>query len=63
MPLDELCSANPLRIPRPKIDKLACQSQGVGIFAPGEITRIDANCSIFDFNIVHYFIIFRSNCQ
>ena len=27
------CSMNPLRIPRPKIDKLACQAQGVGIFA------------------------------
>ena len=25
-----------VRIPRPKIDKLACQAQGVGIFAKGE---------------------------
>ena len=25
---------DPVRIPRPKIDKLACQAQGVGIFAP-----------------------------
>ena len=26
-----------VRIPHPKIDKLACQAQGVGIFAVGEI--------------------------
>ncbi|MBR4014219.1 MAG: hypothetical protein IKJ00_08000 [Clostridia bacterium] len=26
--LGELCSSNPLRIPHPKIDKLACQAQG-----------------------------------
>ena len=26
-----------VRIPRPKIDKLACQAQGEGIFAAGEI--------------------------
>ena len=32
-----LCVRNPVRIPRPKIDKLACQAQGVGIFAAGEI--------------------------
>jgi hypothetical protein len=43
--LDELCSSNPLRIPRPKIDKLACQAQGVGIFAKGEITLRDAYCT------------------
>ena len=36
--LGELCSTNPLRIPHPKFDKLACQAQGVGIFAKGEIT-------------------------
>ena len=36
--LGELSSTNPLRIPRPKIGKLACQAQGVGIFAKGEIT-------------------------
>ena len=30
-------SSNPLRIPRPKIDKLAYQAQGVGILATGEI--------------------------
>jgi hypothetical protein len=29
------CTPNPVRIPRPKIDKLACQAQGVGIFAQG----------------------------
>ena len=45
MRLDEFCSANPLRIPRPKIDKLACQAQGVGILATGEITLLDAYCS------------------
>ena len=33
--INELCSLNPLRIPRPKIDKLACQAQGVGILAKG----------------------------
>ena len=36
--LVELCSTNPLRIPHPKIDKFACQAQGGGIFAAGEIT-------------------------
>ena len=36
--LDEQSSAKPLRIPHPKIDKLACQAQGVGIFAKGEIS-------------------------
>ena len=35
--LNERSSLNPLRIPRPKIDKLACQAQGEGIFAIGEI--------------------------
>ena len=30
--------ANPLRIPHPKLDKLACQTQGAGIFAASEIT-------------------------
>ena len=35
--LGELRSSNPLRIPRPKIDKLAYQAQGVGILATGEI--------------------------
>ena len=38
MRLGELRSSNPLRIPHPKIDKLACQAQGVGILAIGEIT-------------------------
>ena len=36
--LGELCSSNPLRIPYPKFDKLACRAQGVGIFAEGEST-------------------------
>ena len=45
--LDELCSSNPLRIPHPKFDKLACQTQGVGIFANGEITLRDAYCEHF----------------
>ena len=47
MRLGELCSSNPLRIPHPKIDKLACQAQGVGIFAEGEITLHDAYCTLF----------------
>ena len=38
---------NPLRISNPKIDKLACQTQGADIFAKGEITLYDAYC-------VHY---------
>ena len=38
-------SSNPLRIPCPKIDKLACQAQGMGIFAKGEITLRDAYCT------------------
>ena len=45
MRLDGLCSSNPLRIPHPKIDKLACQAQGVGIFAEGEISLLDAYCT------------------
>ena len=49
MRLDELCSANPLRIPYPKIDKLACRAQGVGILAEGEIILLDAYCNIFSF--------------
>ena len=43
--LDERSSTNPLRIPHPKIDKLACQAQGVGIFAIGEISLLDAYCA------------------
>ena len=42
-------SSNPLRIPHPKIDKLACQAQGVGIFAKGEITLLDAYCTYLIF--------------
>ena len=42
--LGEPRSTNPLRIPHPKIDKLACQAQGVGILAKGEITLRDAYC-------------------
>ena len=38
MRLGERRSTNPLRIPHPKIDKLACQAQGVGILAKGAIT-------------------------
>ena len=45
------CSANPLRIPRPKIDKLACQARA-RVFSPyGEITFRDAYCNIFDFSV------------
>ena len=49
MRLNELCSLNPLRIPHPKIDKLACQAQGVGILAKGELTLHDANCTFLKF--------------
>ena len=45
MRLGELRSSNPLRIPHPKIDKLACQAQGVGILAVGEISLLDAYCT------------------
>ena len=38
---------NPLRISHPKIDKLACQVQGVDIFAKGEIPLYDAYCVHF----------------
>ena len=38
-------SSNPLRISHPKIDKLACQVQGVDILAVGEIPLYDANCT------------------
>ena len=41
-------SSNPLRIPHPKIDKLACQAKGEGIFAVGEITRRMHTVNIFD---------------
>ena len=37
---------NPLRIPHPKIDKLACQAQGVGIFTISEIPLCDATIYI-----------------
>ena len=43
--LDEQRSSNPLRIPHPKFDKLACQAQGAGIFAKGEISLRDAYCT------------------
>ena len=36
-PAQRLCLGIQVRIPRPKIDKLACQAQGVGILAFGEI--------------------------
>jgi hypothetical protein len=53
--LGELGSSNPLRIPRPKIDKLACQAQGVGIFAVGEIPLLDAQCIYFkQYSVVRY---------
>ena len=50
--LGELRSANPLRIPHPKIDKLACQAQGVGIFAKSEITLHDAYCTYLISNMM-----------
>ena len=34
-----VCDANGVRIPRLKIDKLACQAQSAGIFAKGETPR------------------------
>jgi len=55
-------SSNPLRIPRPKIDKLACQAQGVGIFAKGEITLLiilyDACCTFRTLVLYHIFLRF-----
>ena len=47
--LDEQSSAKPLRIPHPKIDKLAYQVQSVGIFSLGEIClrKFDATSVIF----------------
>jgi hypothetical protein len=53
-------SANPLRIPRPKIDKLACQAQGVGILAKGEITLYDAYRT---FLIIKLFVLARRRNQ
>ena len=44
-------ATSPLRIPHPKIDKLACQAQGVGIFAKGEISLRDAYCAYFVFRV------------
>ena len=49
--LGELRSTNPLRIPHPKIDKLACQAQGVGIIAAGDITLRDAYCTYLIFGL------------
>ena len=61
--LDEPCSSNPLRIPHPKFDKLAYQTQGVGIFAKGEIClHIDAYCLHICF-LPNHFIILTQNCQ
>ena len=48
--LDEQRSSNPLRIPHPKFDKLACQAQGAGIFAKGEISLRDAYCTYLILN-------------
>ena len=55
--LGEPRSTNPLRIPHPKIDKLACQTQGVGILAKGEITlrAYDAPlCMLVDASIFYH---------
>ena len=61
--LGEPRSTNPLRIPHPKIDKLACQAQGVGILAKGEITlRNDAYCLHICF-LLNHFITLTQNCQ
>jgi len=38
---------NSLRISHPKIDKLACQTQGADIIAKGEIPLYDAYCVHF----------------
>ena len=64
--LGEPRSTNPLRIPHPKIDKLACQAQGVGILAKGEISLHDAYCTylILIFKIKHsYFTTDLLFCQ
>ena len=45
--LGEPRSTNPLRIPHPPIDKLACQAQGVGILAKGEITLRNATAHTY----------------
>ena len=51
-------SSNPLRIPRPKIDKLACQAQGAGIFAEGEITLHNARCILYTCVLWYYITTF-----
>ena len=38
---------NGVRIPRPKIDKLACQAKDEGIFAAGEIPEKETVLTIF----------------
>ena len=53
MRLVEPCSAIPLRIPRPKIDKLACQAEDVGILAESEIPLLDAYCSFLHCGIYY----------
>ena len=63
MRLGELCSAIPLRIPHPQIDKLARQAKGVGIFAIGEITLIDAYCTYLAFTRKMNYTTSFSNCQ
>ena len=49
MRLGELCSSNPLRIPRSKIDKLACRDLGVGILAVRRDIRLMHTVHIFIF--------------
>ena len=61
--LDELCSSNPLRIPHLKIDKLAYQAQGVGIFAAGEITLRNDAYRLHICFIPNHFITLAPNCQ
>ena len=52
---------NPLRISHPKIDKLACQTQGADIFAIGEIPLLDACFAYLRYNLKSYFVIISHN--
>ena len=61
--LNEHSSLNPLRIPRQEIDKLACQAEGVGIFAIGEIPLYDANYIHFKITKQDIFVEIPSYCK
>lgn len=57
-----LCAQQWVRIPLPKIDKLACQVQRVGIFAMGEYPGFTPRFEgvLFHYNYLKRFIAFQN---